>query len=1082
MDGDAENDDCEVVSVAHPHPPITPFPGFRKGNIVRVQMINFLTFSDTVIHPGPRMNVILGPNGTGKSTVVSAVCIVFAGNPKLLGRSPDLGAFVKHGERKATIEALLYDPDIPQGVRSVKRTFDSDGKSHFEIDGERARQSDVVSKVNRKYDIQLDNLSQFMPQEKIAEFVNHKPEELLAIAVRSLGGTEKEKELADLTILDRSVGNRTQDLQQNEAKLAEMLNQQAAEAAEVEAFRQQQDAKNRLKNYKKYLPHLQAEQVKAEYVKVLSYQKKLEEEEAQLKLQFQSAEAGAINGLQQEVDAAKESFQAAKEVSRNNSQRATNLITGADNVSVSISQKAKDLDECEARKQRMDKRIRDGETLLAREQKDFEDGNHDVKEHQVEQELVRLRAQMDKIRNDLRAENVRKGPIEQQRQTSARKIKHYNNRLSQIGDVRQERIRDLGRSRNGPRHLTECDALVRDMKAQGAFRGEVFGPIAAEIEADNPYHAKIMATCISGFFMTAFVTETAKDSRVLIAECKRRFSGWAPDIITAPTTRDDQADEYAIRAQVPARPVDERLRSLGIVAVVNDVFRCPNVVRAALNAQVGLHNVHVGSEQCDSFRDELRLEDGVQAWFSPSSRCHVLRSRFDASVRSLSVETSFASRTGSFFEGSMNQGVREKDRLAGMIREEEDLLRHGGQEMEQLEGRIQELNANQRQTTIEIRDNQERRQVRKRKLQRIEKIKNDVEEYRRQAASRNVAQDKARLEEEIQSLEDEAMLKIPAASQGLRDLRSSMGRLDEQLTKRLDAERRLNTEKANHSAFERQIREKKKEVEEAKKGTKEERIRWKRKRSEAHGILPLSYIEENSEFFAPLVEKDAEWLEQEIARQEGEVEGLGSGGQQAVERYEHRQRKIDRLTADVEEQRSQYSSKLEQLRTGKSSFLDWLQTGIDKMRAKFSSLYRRLGCAGDIELANKDSDRIGDLELQILVSYRDDAELRPISFAGNSGGEKMCCTMLFCFSLVLEEERIPPFVFVDELNQGLDPSNEMKIMTMMFDDALNDTAPQSFVITPKLLLNLPFHEQTKTHIIFNGSVTGKLDVTAPTTA
>lgn len=1044
-------------------------------------MQNFLTFTNTIIHPGPRMNVILGPNGTGKSTIVSAVCIVFAGNPRLLGRSPDLGAFVKHGETKATIEALIYDPDLPQGVRSVKKTFNCDGRGHFELDGEKVRQSDILSKVNRRYDIQLDNISQFMPQEKIAEFVNHRPAELLALAVRSLGGTGKEKEFDDLKKLDSTVGNHTQDLKQSEAKLAELMAQHEAEAAEVEAYRQQQAAKEKLRLYKKYLPHLEANEIRDEYVKLLSRRRQLEEQAALLRQQLQSAGAGSINALQQQFDAARESFQAAKEASKEASVKANGLITDVDTISVTLSQKSKDLQDVEARNERWNKRIADTENLLARAEKEFADTHHDIKEHEADQELARLKEQMEKIRNDLTTENNRKGPLDQKRSTSARKIKHYNHKLLELGDVRQERIRSLSRARNGSRHLADCDRLVHEMKSQGAFRGQVYGPIAAEIETDNPYHAKIMAASVNGFLMSAFVTESGRDSRVLIAECKRRFSGWFPDIVTAPLTRDDQLDEYAIRAQVPSRPVDERLRSLGIVGVVSDVFRSPDAVRAALNAQQGLQNIYVGTEQCDSFRDELRLEEGVQAWFSPTSRCQVVKSRYDSSVRNLQVDTNFATRAGSLFERSMNEVVHEKERLAGLIREEEDILRHAGQQMTELGGRVQELNASLRQTSSEIRESRERRQIRKRKQDRISKLRRDVDDYRRQASERNVARDKTQLDGQIQKLEDENLAKVPEAKESLRDLRSSMGRLDEFLAKRLSAERSLNAEKAKHSAAEESIKEKGKEVEEAKRTAREERRRWKQKVSDAEQTLSKEEIDEDPEFFGPLQDKDADYLRDEIARRSGEIAGLGSGGKQTVEKYEFRQRRIDRLTGEVQEQRSQHDTKLKALRLRKTEFLTWLQTGIDKMRIKFSSLYRRLGCAGDLELANKESDRLGDLELQILVSYRDGAELRPISYSSNSGGEKMCCTMLFCFSLLLEEERVPPFVFVDELNQGLDPSNEMKIMTMMFDDARHESAPQSFVITPKLLLDLPFHEQTKTHIIFNGSVNGKLDVTAPTT-
>ena len=39
--------------------------GYRVGSIVRVKMINFLTYDDCEVFPGPRLNVILGPNGSG---------------------------------------------------------------------------------------------------------------------------------------------------------------------------------------------------------------------------------------------------------------------------------------------------------------------------------------------------------------------------------------------------------------------------------------------------------------------------------------------------------------------------------------------------------------------------------------------------------------------------------------------------------------------------------------------------------------------------------------------------------------------------------------------------------------------------------------------------------------------------------------------------------------------------------------------------------------------------------------------------------------------------------------------------------
>jgi predicted ATPase len=59
--------------------------GYRNGSVLRVRMHNFLTFDDCEVFPGPRLNVILGPNGTGKSTVTHAICLACCGSPATVG-------------------------------------------------------------------------------------------------------------------------------------------------------------------------------------------------------------------------------------------------------------------------------------------------------------------------------------------------------------------------------------------------------------------------------------------------------------------------------------------------------------------------------------------------------------------------------------------------------------------------------------------------------------------------------------------------------------------------------------------------------------------------------------------------------------------------------------------------------------------------------------------------------------------------------------------------------------------------------------------------------------------------------------
>ena len=62
---------------------------YKPGSIIRVHMKDFVTYTDATFYPGPFLNMVIGPNGTGKSTLVCAICLG-------LGYMPSVGcAFPK---------------------------------------------------------------------------------------------------------------------------------------------------------------------------------------------------------------------------------------------------------------------------------------------------------------------------------------------------------------------------------------------------------------------------------------------------------------------------------------------------------------------------------------------------------------------------------------------------------------------------------------------------------------------------------------------------------------------------------------------------------------------------------------------------------------------------------------------------------------------------------------------------------------------------------------------------------------------------------------------------------------------------
>ena len=56
---------------------------YQPGSIVRVKLANFVTYTAVEFFPGPSLNMVIGPNGTGKSTLVCAICLGLGWGPQV---------------------------------------------------------------------------------------------------------------------------------------------------------------------------------------------------------------------------------------------------------------------------------------------------------------------------------------------------------------------------------------------------------------------------------------------------------------------------------------------------------------------------------------------------------------------------------------------------------------------------------------------------------------------------------------------------------------------------------------------------------------------------------------------------------------------------------------------------------------------------------------------------------------------------------------------------------------------------------------------------------------------------------------
>jgi chromosome segregation ATPase len=120
----------------------------------------------------------------GQSSILCAICLGLGGEPRLLGRASELETFIQTGKDYAEIELEVVNENEDEndiirrvitkkgnatttknnreGAAGRKSTFTWNG---VDISGKRVRE-----KVSKEFQIQIDNLCTFLPQEKVGNF------------------------------------------------------------------------------------------------------------------------------------------------------------------------------------------------------------------------------------------------------------------------------------------------------------------------------------------------------------------------------------------------------------------------------------------------------------------------------------------------------------------------------------------------------------------------------------------------------------------------------------------------------------------------------------------------------------------------------------------------------------------------------------------------------------------------------------------------------------------------------------------------------------------------------------------------
>ncbi|PIA53697.1 hypothetical protein AQUCO_00900346v1 [Aquilegia coerulea] len=1005
---------------------------YMPGNITEIELHNFMTFSHLKCKPGPRLNLVIGPNGSGKSSLVCAIALGLGGEPQLLGRASNTKAFVKRGEESCFVRITLRGDSAGEQL-IITRKIDNNNKSDWMFNGKAVPKKDILEIIKR-FNIQVNNLTQFLPQDRVCEFAKLTPVQLLEETEKAVGDPQ-------LPVRHHALIEKSHELKRLEVTVkqnGETLNQLKALNAEqekdVERVRQREQLLAKADSMRKKLPWLKYDKLKVEYVEA-----KKDEADAKTKM---DAATKVLHDLNVPIEKQRK-LKELQEVSQKNVNTliAKNLakrmesLENESRLGVQIRGRYKEMEELRRQEESRQQRISNAKKDLA--SAEIELANLPIYEP-PKSEIDRLLTQITELDMSAKRKASQKSEQEHNLLLNRRNLQQCTNRLKEMENANNKLLQALRNS--GAEKIFEAYRWVQEHRNE--LKREVYGPVLLEVNIPSREHAAYLENHVAKYVWKSFITQDAADRDYLV----RSLKSYDVPILNYVGNKVNNRE----RSQV-----SQQMHNLGIYTTLDQVFDAPSAVKEVLTGQFGLDYSYIGSKETDQKADAVP-NLGISDLWTPDNHYRWSTSRYGGHI-SATVDSVSPSQ---LFLCSLDAGEVEKLRARKNELEES---------IEALDGSVRSLLTEQRQFEDE---------AAKLRKQRDELINTgQLEKKKRRDMETRVYQRKRRLESieneddldtNLKKLIDQVSTLNMQRFQSALEIKDML--IDAVSLKRsffekhlacIERDGKILKLKQNLKDQEKLILQASRHLEECKARMErcKEEVQVAKRHAESIAKITPALTKEFLEMPGTIEE-----LEAAIEVNLSEANSILFLNQNVLEEYETRQRKIEAISTKLEADDEELKSCLTDIENLKETWLHTLRNLIAHINETFSRNFQEMAVAGEVSLDEHemDFDKFGIL---IKVKFRQAGQLQVLSAHHQSGGRSVS-TILYLVSL--QDITNCPFRVVDEINQGMDPINERKMFQQLVRAASQPNSPQCFLLTPKLLPELDYSENCSIITMMNG--------------
>ena len=582
-----------------------PEPGtdipYGNGTIMKVKVSNFMCHKNLEVDLGPRINFIVGENGSGKSAVLTALSVCL-GMKKAAKERSDRGmkGFIREGSTQAKVEVSIrnvgqdaLEPDLYGNVIMVERTINATGAAPFKIRNQWGKEMgssrDALTRVTDHFNIDVDNPIVVMSQDSSRQFLHSgKDSDKYRFFVKATLLEDIQQKIAYIKDLVKSMD---QQIQEQEEKLPKVeqevvrLKEEFESYTAIERLREQvQEFRRRLAWADVYQSEIMLKQTEDEGENLRNLRPTLEtnirdqaETVANCQAEVNEAEK-RLAELQAETATLIADIHAAH-------QKQSTLLREKTRAETNAMAHANEITRAEGSKKELEDAIEQARAALQQQSQAQDDSLQRAVEAQTAK-LAELKARHDEIvaRTETRASADREAQgamrsAEMAVKDETEKLRDMESKLREASADKGELLDKLA-GKNGPQKLRKLVDLVR--KRAKEFSQPPIGPIGLYVKLKEEYWADAVEETI-GQGLGSWLVGNMSDRDVLNKMIKHDCQMQGVTIVSMNVRR----DRYDLERNAAQRPPKSFKTMLDVLefendAVFNNVVDTSQVERVVL--------------------------------------------------------------------------------------------------------------------------------------------------------------------------------------------------------------------------------------------------------------------------------------------------------------------------------------------------------------------------------------------------------------------------------------------------------------------------------------------------------------------